>query len=1263
MRANTLVDATDLDRWADRREAQHDLPRLVRRLVYATAPPPRRIQFRAGAGVQLGGWDGLVVAEAGNPWVPDGPSGWELSASSDLPGKPNRDYRSRTAKPGDVDPEVSTFVFVSARRWSSKDATGDERGWAAQRREDGPWRDVRAYDADDLEAWLEQVPAVHVWWSSHLGKHPVGARDLGTYWEEWSGATVPSLSPELVLAGRQEVAERIRDWLRDSSSSSLGLRADSEAEALAVFAAVVNSLPKDERTAELARTLVVDDATGWRQLFGIQQPLVLVPRLQEPDALAGALQAGHQVIIPTGRHADIAGDSLDIPRLARHQAREILVEDGFGRREADDLATEARRSLSGFRRARRVTVGTTGPTWATPEFGRDLLPALLGGGWNENNAADRGMLARMTEGTYASFRDRLVRWSREDDPPVRQQGETWLLASKSDAWRQLNRYLTGDDLERFEEVAVEVLRELDPRFDLPPERRWMAGAMGASPEHSGLLRKQLADTVSLLGARGDAVDIGTGVSGRDVAQRVVQRLFEEAGEDWKLWASLSPHYPRLAEAAPDVFASFVNEDLARDEPVLLSLFTDQEHTLFGSSPHTNLLWALEIIAWSEDYLGQSAELLARLAALDPGGELVNRPSNSLREIFLLWKPGTAADVDRRVRVLDRLCDRHPEVAWELLTDLLPRSHDTSHPTSEPRWRDWHATSADNVTRSEYRDALQYIVATLLDQVDEDGDRWADLVEAMPQLPPEELATVVERLSALGGEDLAEQERATVWHACRNLLSQHRSRLEQGGLVPESVEDALERAFSRFEPEGVVYRYRWLFANGPALPRGRVADWEEHDRNVRESRIDAVTVIYATGGMEAVLEFAAEVERPWDIGRALGDVEIDQEVTEILRRHLGATDESRARLALGFAATCFRNRGREWAESIVASTSLDMADDQKTELLLLLPADPRTWDLAVDQNVHPLYWAEVEPRALQRPESRERAASELLEAERPYAAVELAFFDRRRESTLPARLIADILERVVETPPTEDLPSSSFAHHLAELMADLSSSELEGERIAQLEWRLLPLLTSGQYQPRQLHQHLAGHPDFFAELISLAFVAEGEEPDELEDVEAARARNAHELLRSWSSLPGTADDGSVRSEELWEWVTEAHAATKEAGRGAVGLIEIGKALSASPRGDDGVWPHPAVRDVIEEMESDDLDRGFVIGRINSRGVVTRSAHQGGDPERALAEQYSDWAQAVSGRWPRTGRVLRSLSDSYRRDAEREDHQAALREDLE
>ena len=155
-------DASVIINWSDMPDARHQLPALVRQLVMATAKVSE-IEIPSGSSVQAGGWDGLVVAESGNPWVPEGNSGWELSCNKNPRGKATSDYNKRTADPLGEDTANTTFVFVTSRRWPGK------REWARERRERGPWADVRAFDVDSLVAWLEQSPEVAAWFAGVIG--------------------------------------------------------------------------------------------------------------------------------------------------------------------------------------------------------------------------------------------------------------------------------------------------------------------------------------------------------------------------------------------------------------------------------------------------------------------------------------------------------------------------------------------------------------------------------------------------------------------------------------------------------------------------------------------------------------------------------------------------------------------------------------------------------------------------------------------------------------------------------------------------------------------------------------------------------------------------------------------------------------------------------------------------------------------------------------------------------------------------------------
>ncbi|BDI32606.1 hypothetical protein CCAX7_46570 [Capsulimonas corticalis] len=140
------------------------------------------------------------------------------------------------------------------------------------------------------------------------------------------------------------------------------------------------------------------------------------------------------------------------------------------------------------------------------------------------------------------------------------------------------------------------------------------------------------------------------------------------------------------------------------------------------------------------------------------------------------------------------------------------------------------------------------------------------------------------------------------------------------------------------------------------------------------------------------------------------------------------------------------------------------------------------------------------------------------------------------------------------------------------------------------------------------------------------------------------------------------NSAVNPQELNEWVNEVRVLATEAGRIEIADQYIGHLLSSSPQGNDGAWPAEPVRDLIETINSRDLENGLEIQVINSRGVTSRGTYDGGSQERDLANRYKSYADIVQDMWPSTGAMLNRLADNYMNHATMEDLSAGLSEDL-
>ena len=174
------IKARQIEGWADSQiEARTDLPVLLRKLVQSTGNNLLNVDFPGYDNAQRKGNDGFVAASAATPWVPEGSSYWEFSTNQNPRTKAESDYSARLNSVGLTERANSTFIFVTPRNWPNKTA------WEQQKKAAGDWKDVRAFDASDLEQWLEQSVPAQIWFAEKIRLPVNGYETLEQAWERW----------------------------------------------------------------------------------------------------------------------------------------------------------------------------------------------------------------------------------------------------------------------------------------------------------------------------------------------------------------------------------------------------------------------------------------------------------------------------------------------------------------------------------------------------------------------------------------------------------------------------------------------------------------------------------------------------------------------------------------------------------------------------------------------------------------------------------------------------------------------------------------------------------------------------------------------------------------------------------------------------------------------------------------------------------------------------------------------------------------------
>ncbi len=1090
-----LADREKLLQWGRTLVAKSELPRLIRRLVLESAPSVTRLGFPADEGVVLGGWDGTVRSTEATAYVPRGLSLWELSAGRSTDAKATSDYNKRLATPDGTPTTDCTYVAVSLRPWKTR------ADWERERASDGRWREVRAYGVDDVVTWLESAPVTHAWLSDLLGLHPYGLIAVDTWWASWAAATAPAFPSAAVLAGRRDAMKALQELLVQPPQV-ITIQSASFEDVLAFVGALVISRADDDAGALLARLAIIDDVGTWRALRDHPTPLVLVPQGDAVEEARGG--SPHHVIVPI---VDAGPADITLPPIDSLVAGEELATAGLRREEAEACGKIARLSLLAARRRIATKPELHRPQWAQAPAPRLVRRLLLAGWWNEDSDGDREVIAELSGSDYDALREEFATLVAQEDPLLTRLDASLALVSHFDAWLLLSHDLRKDDLEAFEPTVFKVLGEPDPRFELAKEERWLAAVHGKVRAYSGGLRRGIATSLALLGSYGDNAIGGSMRTGREWASYFVRMLLEQANADANChqWASLEDVLTDLAEAAPSEFLEAVRVGLSGESPVLRRMFMDQNGSaLYVDAPHTSLLWALETCVWSPGYFGQTVDLLARLAEIDPGGTYSNRPAATLVSIFRPWFPQNSVTPERRLDVLDALRERHGEVAWTVMLSLLPEMHGIATYIHSPRFRDWKPGET-TVLRSDYWSFIGAVCDRLFDDAASDATCWLSLIEKLDDLPSDLREKGLAGLVDLSErDDLSGDERTEIWEALRALAARHREFVEAKWALPDEEVARLEQTAKRFEPDDMARRSAWIFeAEMPDIPEiQRHDNFDEYNRALAELRARVASELAHSLEWPELRSFALARKLPWRFGIALAQAGVTQHEDRLLEL-LASDDSAELQLASGYLDQRFRIDRWSWAE--VHLTSGSLSAQQAARLLLGAEDRVKAWRRAdaLGPEVAEAYWQEFRPYGLgpKFPHAAE-AAARLLQAGRPAAALDLLSLYRRDEghpeyAELMARGLEALLER--ETDPEIGV----LAHHdIVGVFAYLEKSDLATDRLARLEWAYLQAL-GYDASPTTLSRLLAQDTGFFVDVVSRVYrpSAAGDE-NEREDVPVA-----------------------------------------------------------------------------------------------------------------------------------------------------------------
>jgi hypothetical protein len=821
---------------------------------------------------------------------------------------------------------------------------------------------------------------------------------------------------------------------------------------------------------------------------------------------------------------------------------------------------------------------------------------------------------------------------------------------QKETWQAIAPRLFDDHLDRVLKVAVEVLTERDPQFELPKSERYAAAIHGKTMKHSSAMREGLSETLALLGSQSGALTSASHGKAEGTARVAVRKILEDA--DWVLWASLNDCLPALAEAAPREFLDAVENTLSQTPSPFVEVFGQESSGFVGRNYTTGLLWGLEALAWHPDYLTRVTVILGDLAALDPGGNWANRPANSLSDIFLPWHPQTCADIPKRKAAISALLREQPEVCWKLLLALLPGNSGVTSGTHKPVWRDAILAGwSETVLKKDYWEQVVAYADLTVDLATKDLPRLKILIERLPDLPPKIFSRLLDHLTTEAIQSLPEAEKRPIWEALIDLTTNHRKFSEAEWAMPKEIVERIDAVATRLAPKEPALVARRLFTSRDWDLHDETGSYEEQQKKLSEARQAAVLEVLKATKLAGVVSLAKEVESARQLGIALGHIKEDAADTTLLPTFLMHDEKALKDLAGGFVIGRLLSQGLNWVDKILGQPWDPPA---KLELLLLLPFEEHTWTRvekylgAQQQNE---YWSRANVWGSAEKEKLLNVIPKLLENARPLAALNcldrLIYHKIQFPPELAVQTLLDLLK-------SKEAVGGHDRYEVQDLIKWLQTHPPKDEKaILTVEWNYLPVLgRHSQARPKTLERRLAEDPAFICEVIRAVFRSDKIKKEEWKPTEEdkALAKNAYELLQDWALVPGATVKGGFDPDAFRRWLKEVTRISESTGHLAITMHMVGQVLPHTPADPDGLWIHTAVAEALNAKEADEMRDGYTNKLFNMRGV---HGFTSGKEELEIAAGYHKKAEALDAKgFQRIAASIRELAKSYEREAERE-----------
>lgn len=1230
------ITAIDLNKWAETKDAQQYLPELVEKLIYSSVKDVKsfsKLRVPIGDKTYLSGFDVDVDSNETIYLVGSGHSVWEIGTNLDPKIKAEEDFNKRIVKKN-IDKANTIYVFVTPRSWSNAQI------WADEKKKLGIWKNVCVFTDVELEQWLDNCPAAALWLSERLkGTFIANISDIESYWNKWCSNGNVQIPVQMIIGGREEQLKIMADCFHSPSIKMVSAVSKDEALAFSVAACMIS----DKKQKTLCHSVVVTSDDMMKVALEKYEGLIIIADVNKRD-YGYAINRKNTIIYVAGPDDKLpTTETIVLPRIEREAFVQGLMVMGKSEVDARIIMRGSMRDIAIVRR--RFLFDLSIPLWVRNSDTLQCCTMMLLGMWNEERTGDKAII-RALAGDDNRFLEEANRLRVIDDAPIVNVGGKWRLKSYYDIFSVLARYITVDMLDKYKSVVIQCLNDLDPEA-VEKASATKLYFWKEKRQYSMWLKEGLLHTAILIALYGEPFELPANYN-QEWIDNILTELLDKANLQW--WISNRHLITLIAEASPESFIKTLKKRLKSDDNDLRTLFEIGTGLEFGSGiQYAEILWALESLAWDEQYLRDVTDILLQMCDFNTPKNYSNKPVNSLEAIYKVWYPQTNASNDIKKKIFIVLGKKHRAKMFELCFQLINGVHcDIGENTAHFKMR-YIDTNHDikDISWKEVVDVkifLTNFMIELCNDSDEELEKLLEIATDTFRIPYvirtkliDSVDTIKDRIQ--GHNLICDKIRQSL--IFNESLSDSQRKLQEGEVV------RLQSLLKYLEPKDIKERNMWLFSKSSnRMVALRDRDWEKSREELIKKRADMLKML----SREEVFLFSTEVEDPSTVGAAYFRFANSSSdfLTVIGAWHDGKVDE---RFATEYIAEWGRNKKIDSLISEIRKFK-DKYSEELVKSLLVCSGFKETITLVdeLPEECQREFWTKINVYGIGN-DNVLHTLDKLIEYGCFCNALFLTYL-RHDDIVIPNDTLTQIIEGILATGDIK----SGMGLELSTVLVCIDLREGIDVNIKyQYELLFHKIIKAYPHKDKYaLEKAMESDYEFMYSLICFTYKNKDSSYTENKKIIQKAILN---ILEFETPACPFYDNGKVDSDNLNKYVDGIRKLAKK--DGLVDTVDyfLGK-LFAKSVGKDSI--PKAVCEIIDRIDSDKINNSFNIKIFNMNAFTVRGPYEGGTVERSKYDRFKKIADDINIEYPVTASIFYDLCKQYNREALRMDEHAELTE---